>query len=473
MSSVAASQSATITPEKITAIDAFVDDRLTALGMPGAAIALIQDGDIIHAKGFGTVSLGGGTVTADTPFELGSISKSFAATAILLLSEAGKLNLDDPVIEHLHWFRTHQAFRSDQITLRHLLTHRSGLTTYDGNRTHARLDMGPAAMSDAVRTFSRFRLRTDPGDQYQYSNANYLLLGAVVEAVSGQPYEIFIGERILQPLGLANSWAGPAPQGRSDLARPHRYWFGSVAEHQTRPSRVHSAYGGMRASARDLATYLLSFTNDSNALLSPESRADMMTISEPGSEPGYGLGWFVADTGTHKLVYHTGANPGFSTIAGISTDGRFGFVALVNGQSSFTDQNVSSLPAGVADLALDRPIPTVSMPLQIRALRGAVLILPAALVLWLVVIVIRRQRRGFRTLSDLTPLGIFGRVVVPSIAMLLLAYGLYVYLPRLNTVPMSAVNLFSPDIGFMLTLSALLALVIAIVRPILRLKPRP
>ena len=107
-----------VTPEKIAQIDAFVETRLATLGLPGAAIALIEDGQIVHARGFGVTQLGGeDVVTADTPFELGSVSKSFAATAILLLQEDGLLDVDDPVVKHLHNFRTDRAFRSDQITL--------------------------------------------------------------------------------------------------------------------------------------------------------------------------------------------------------------------------------------------------------------------------------------------------------------------------------------------------------------------
>lgn len=473
MGASAIAQSPEATPEKAAQIDAFVEGRLAALGLPGAAVALIQDGEIVHSRGFGVTELDGDVVvTADTPFELGSVSKSFAATAILLLQEDELLSVDDPVVKHLHNFRTHRAFRSDQITLRHLLTHRSGLSTFDGNRTQARFDTSEEALAAAVGTLTSVRLQSDPGDAYAYSNANYLLLGAVIERVSGQSYEDFVAERILQPLGMQNSWAGPTLEGRSAGAAPHRYWFGAVQRQNAKPTRVNMAYGGMRSSANDLAKYLISFSDAERALLSRDSLAEMTTSAAPGETPAYGFGWFIAESEEYKLVFHTGANPGFNTIAGYSPDGDFGFVALVNGQSTFTDQNALSLSAGVADLLLNRPPPPAASPLLIRVARGAVLALPFALLIWVGVVVVRWLRRGFRPVSDLTPMGIAGRVVLPSLFALALAYGLVGILPRLNNAPLSAIHQFSPDMGFVLVASAVIAVIAAIGRLVLRVRPR-
>lgn len=466
-------QTPRITPQKIAEIDAFVETRLATLELPGAAIALIQDGEIVHAKGFGVTKLGGEeAVTPDTPFELGSVSKSFAATAILLLQEDGVLDVDDPVVKHLHNFRTHRAFRSDQITLRHLLTHRSGFSTFDGNRTQARVDTSEDALAEAVRTLTSVKLQSEPGEAYAYSNANYLLLGAVVESVSAQPYEAFVEERILQPLNMQNSWSGPTPAGRSAGAEPHRYWFGSVQRQNAKRTRVNMAYGGMRSSANDLATYLISFVEAERALLSADSLAEMTTASAPGEVPAYGFGWFLAENEAYRLVYHTGANPGFNTIAGYSPDGRFGFVALVNGQSSFTDQNALSLSAGVADLVLGRPPLPAANPLLLRVARAAVIALPFVLLIWIGVVLVRWLRRGFRPLSDLTPTGIAGRVALPSIFALALAYMLIGVAPRLNHAPLSAIHQFSPDMGFVLVASAVIAVIAAIGRLVLRVRPR-
>lgn len=462
-----------VTPEKIAQIDAFVETRLATLGLPGAAIALIEDGQIVHARGFGVTQLGGeDVVTADTPFELGSVSKSFAATAILLLQEDGLLDVDDPVVKHLHNFRTDRAFRSDQITLRHLLTHRSGISTFDGNLTQARSDTAENAVAEAVKTLTSVRLQTEPGEAYAYSNANYLLLGAVIERVSDQSYEGFIQERILQALNMQNSWAGPKPDGRSTGAEPHRYWFGSVQHQNAKPTLVNVAYGGMRSSANDLANYLISFAVADRSILSAESLTQMTTSAAPEEMPAYGYGWFLAENEAFRLVYHTGANPGFSTIAGYSPDGGFGFVALANGQSSFTDENAQSLSAGVADLLFDRSAPPATNPLLIRVARAAVIALPFALLFWIGVVVVRWLRRGFRPLSDLTPTGIAGRVGLPSVFALALAYGLVAVLPRLNHAPMSAIHQFSPDMGFVLVASAVLAVIAAFGRLVLRVRPR-
>ena len=112
-------------------IDAYVQQGMQQLDIPGAAIALFQNGKITHLKGFGTIGSSGSTVTAQTPFQIGSVSKSFAALVVLQLVDEGRLSLDDSVSKYIPYFQTNDKTASDQISVRHLLNHRSGLSMLD------------------------------------------------------------------------------------------------------------------------------------------------------------------------------------------------------------------------------------------------------------------------------------------------------------------------------------------------------
>lgn len=224
VSSVA--RAASFEPDRIAAIDAYVQSELSRADIPGAALVLVEGDRIVHVRGFGRAGPSGAMVTPITPFKLGSVSKSITAVAVAELVEEGKVSFDAPARRYLPWFRVGASGASDRITVRELLTHTSGLPTSAGRRNFADRDASEGALERAVRELSSVRLGHDPGTHFQYSNANYQTLGAIVEAASGLRFSRFVTERIFRPLGMSKSFAGAAAAIPQGAAIGSRYWFG-------------------------------------------------------------------------------------------------------------------------------------------------------------------------------------------------------------------------------------------------------
>ena len=187
----------------IPAIAALIQEQIK-VGEPGAAVAVVQDGVVVHRQGYGLANLEWQIpIQPDTVFRLASITKQFTATAILMLQEQGKLRVDDPLTKFLPTYPT----SGHEIQVHHLLNHTSGIKSYTSiegwfpNKiVH---DMTPQALCDA---FAQIPFDFKPGTQYLYNNSGYHLLGMIIEQVSGVSYAQFMQENIFQPLGMHHSY---------------------------------------------------------------------------------------------------------------------------------------------------------------------------------------------------------------------------------------------------------------------------
>ena len=291
---------------------------------PGVAYAYIENNEI-GAGAHGEVLIGSGEqVTADTPFPLGSISKSFTALATIQRVEAGQIRLDDAINTYLPAFADGPG---ETITLRQLLSHTSGYSTLQGNENRLSPDMGDDVLQRQVERIASWQPANPPGQSWAYSNANYLILGAVIETVTGRSYAEYIETEILDPLGMSRSFVADGST-RPEMVAAHLPWFGgrwAVSGRET--DRLNAPAGGVIASARDVARYLDMMMNQQDDLISAEHKALMM---RPASEvaPFYGLGWYV-DT-TNQTVSHTGLIPGIETLAIMRPAERQAAVVLVN-----------------------------------------------------------------------------------------------------------------------------------------------
>ena len=191
----ASGQPSHFTAERIARIDAYVERSADHLNLPGVAYALIEDGRAVHGSALGRAAPGGVPVSLDTPFELGSVSKSFSAVVLLQLQAEGLVNLDAPVVRYVPAFSTQRRAQSDKITVRHLLSHRSGLSTLDGNRYQHTIYRGDDAPGRAVAKLAKVKLHFEPGEGFTYSNANFALAALVIERGAGQSFEDVLRER--------------------------------------------------------------------------------------------------------------------------------------------------------------------------------------------------------------------------------------------------------------------------------------
>ncbi len=198
--------------DAITLLDLWIEEQRSYHHLPGLAIGVVHDQELVWAKGYGTSDLEtGAPVTPETIFRIGSITKLFTATAIMQLRDAGKLRLDDPVSKHLPWFAVESSFEGEpEITVRHLLTHTSGLpreaafpywTTHDFPTREQVREALPAQQAIFA-----------PASQYKYSNLGMTLLGEIVAAVSGLSWAEYLERHVFAPLGMSDSSAAPGEE---------------------------------------------------------------------------------------------------------------------------------------------------------------------------------------------------------------------------------------------------------------------
>jgi CubicO group peptidase (beta-lactamase class C family) len=189
---------AQLTQETKDAIDKLANETLTSTGVPSASIAVVKDGQVVYVKAYGDSRIDPKTpANSDMRYSIGSISKQFTATAILLLQEQGKVSLDDKVSKFLP-----DLTRANEVTIRQLLSHTSGYQDYWPQDYVMPMMLEPVKAQKILDLWARKPLDFDPGTKWQYSNTNYVIAGLIVEKASGMPMLQFLSERIFVPLGM-------------------------------------------------------------------------------------------------------------------------------------------------------------------------------------------------------------------------------------------------------------------------------
>lgn len=383
------------------AIDAYIEQQMRRLKIPGVSLAIVEGDRIVHLRGFGRARPGGEVPTPQTPFALGSTTKSFTALAVMRLVEAGKVELEAPVQRYLPWFRVADPKASAQMTVRHLLNQTSGMSMLAGTTIClADLDDRPDAAERQARALSTLKLNRPVGASFQYCNLNYNLLGLVIEAASGQSYAEYIQEHILAPLGMSRTYTSQAMAKQNGLAMGHRYWFGFPIAAPDMPFPLSSLpAGGLLSSSEDMARYLIAHLNGgrygkaqvlSSAGIDELHRGVAEQQVMGTSVATYGMGWFVNTVGGTRLVSHGGNVPDFSSFMGLLPEQKKGFVLLTNADHGFpfilmeVGEGVGALLAGQQP----PPIQLGFLPWMMRA-SALIPILQVAGVL----ITLRRLRR--------------------------------------------------------------------------------
>ena len=199
-------------------IDAYFEEQMQRLNIPGASLAIVEGDQIVHMRGFGNARPGGEAPTPQTPFLIGSLTKSVTALAVMQLVEVGKLELDAPIQRYLPWFKVADPQASAQITVRHLLNQTSGLSTASGRIPLADFDDSPNAAERQARVLATLKLSRPVGSAFEYSNSNYNLLGLIIEAASGESYADTIQTHVFAPLKMSHSYTSQAEAKQNDMA---------------------------------------------------------------------------------------------------------------------------------------------------------------------------------------------------------------------------------------------------------------
>ncbi len=213
----------------LAAIDRYIAEEMQRDRVPGVALAIVHNKQIVSLRGYGSDGTGN-PVTAQTGFLLGSMSKSFTALAVMQLVERSQIDLDAAAVSYLPWFRTADASASARITVRHLLNHTSGIATNAPQAASA-----DASLQDHVRALATINLKHAPGTLHEYASPNYLVLGAIIEQVSGQSFADYLQAHIFTPLDMQYSYTDQSRALKNGMARGHRGPRRPGAHHRGRP----------------------------------------------------------------------------------------------------------------------------------------------------------------------------------------------------------------------------------------------
>lgn len=465
-----------------SAVDAYITAEMKAQHIPGLALGIVKDGRILYLKGYGQADPSGGAVTPDTPFVIGSNSKSITALAVLQLVEAGKIDLDAPVQRYIPSFRvvgprssasgmptTEDSSKdvSSSITVRHLLNQTSGLSQSSAYKTVFLTYNGDDALEKSARVYTEgVQLNRPVGQSYEYSNGNYIILGLIVQRVSGQSYESYVKEHIFAPLSMHNSFVSQEEALQHGMAMAHRRWFGfNVAS--TAPytyNRGDLPAGYIISSAEDMSHFLIAQLNGGRygdvSVLSPAGINLMQTEPVPGT---YSMGWFSDEVSDIPVIGHAGGTPGFQSHIWFAPEQRLGVVVLANVLSAidaFPKTEITTtthLASGVISLMANRPLPDQGLGISRMywIVDGVVLLLSVWLALALARVSKRYQRLSQRGIS-----GWFG--LVWRVALVFVLHFIWpgaVLLTAAAGVPLwQVLTIFQPDLIIWLTIMAIVML---------------
>ena len=342
--------------------DARVESVMKASEVPGAAIAIVENGKVTLARGYGVRKLGSAeAVGADTLFQIGSTTKAVTATALALLVEEGKIRWDDRVIDHLPGFRMYDPWVTREITVRDILVHRSGLGRGQGDLMF--VPSTEISRADLVKRIQFLKPATSFRSGFAYDNVLYAVAGQLIEAVSGKTWEQFVEERILQPVGMKSSVTNDVDRlSAPDRAYPH----GRVGELRgIGPQQLFDEKkvalganvgpaGAIAAGANDLARWLAvqlasgQLPGSEQRLFSAESAQAMWqpVVPVPATPfppaladavpqfRGYALGWMVQDYRGHKVIQHGGGTLGFRAVVVLIPEKNTGFAIVNNSEDN-------------------------------------------------------------------------------------------------------------------------------------------
>lgn len=344
-------------PDWAAAFDAQAERGLRELHVPGAAVGVVKDGKVLYARGYGVSDPDQRRqVTAQTLFAMGSVTKSFTALVVASVIDQGKLDWDTPVREYFPWFRLYDPIASQAITLRDMLTHRSGLPRHDFLRFSTYL-----SREELVRRLRYLEPNRSFRDVYQYNNLMYVAAGYLAGLAAGSTWEDLVRERIFAPLGMERSNTSVLDSQQSDnYASPYARGANGLPEKQE--FYVYQKFGvgpngAVNSCVDDMLKYLEMYLQGGVAngrrIVSRQQFDQLLRPVTVADSTGavYSPGWRIDFYRGHRRISHGGAITGFRAAAVLLPDAKTGIVAMINAEENLAQ----ALAATLSDHALGLP----------------------------------------------------------------------------------------------------------------------
>lgn len=326
--------------ERLEKIDPLMTQALQTLRIPGMAVGVVVKGQVVFMKGYGVRTFSDPLpVTENTLFAIGSCTKAFTTFALGQLVDDGLLAWDDPVIQHLPEFRLHDCHATHHLTIRDLVTHRSGLPRHDFAWYNSKF-----SRREILNRLPHLEPTCDLREKFQYNNFMYAVAGLVIEKVSGKTWEEFVDERIFKPLGMNGSnFSVEVSSQADDFASPHTEKNEQIEVIAFRNISNMGPAGSINSSVKDMVKWveiqLAEGDLNGRPLIRKDTLNDMHLVHMPVHAQffedffGYGLGWFTGLHDGHYTVVHGGGIDGFISMVTLYPKEKIGVVVLTNSDS--------------------------------------------------------------------------------------------------------------------------------------------
>jgi CubicO group peptidase (beta-lactamase class C family) len=312
-------------------IDDLVKREMKKSEVPGMSVAVIQNGKVVKLKGYGFANIEHQVrVTPSTIFEIGSIGKMFTASLVMKLVEAGKVKLDESIRTYL----PEAPVAWEKVTVRHMLTHTSGITRDYPQSFDVKKDYTEA---DALKLQSDFPLEFQPGEKWSYSNVAYVMLGYMCSKVSGKPRGDLLAELLFKPAGMTTARIISDSEIVKNRAGGYYRHDDKFQNHPYEsPTSKAEGSAGIYVSLKDMVQWNAAM--DGDKVLSAKIKTQMWTsaVLNDGTKPDYGFGWMVPVINGHKYMGHSGGVPGFSASFRRFPDDKLAVIVLANSNASDT-----------------------------------------------------------------------------------------------------------------------------------------
>ncbi|MDA1904209.1 serine hydrolase [Bacillus cereus] len=459
-----------ITPSKVYAqqkvkvtLDKYIEKFIKEQSIPGASVAIVHNKDIFFTKTWGITGESEKKVTSKTPFAIGSISKSLTALAIVKLIEDKKIKLEDPVQRYLPWFKLKDSQISSTITIQHLLTHTSGISTYEGLLLSDKQSKSSTALKENVMKLSNVKVTAPPGEKYQYSNANYIVLGALIEEVANETYSSYMQKYIFQPLNMNGAAASKETAYEKGYLTGYQSWFGIPRKSVVSYDNTGATYGYITANLEDMIQYIMFLNRPEDPQLLKKENMDLYLspLYKINSEKSYGFGLRTTNINeSETMIWHSGSTPDARAEIFILNKSGWSGVILTNKDHVLEETALSVLKKGIISI-LNGEEP-VDIPKNIPLTQ--IILLIVTLILFIISIMLIKKYKHIKTGKKVIWLFIGSLSLLISIVFIpLLTYS--------TSSPWRTIKIFAPDVALftsiivtLLAVNGLISILIALRR---------
>ncbi len=425
-------------------LDIYIEKFLKEHKIPGASVAIVHNRDVFYTKLWGVTGESEKKITSKTPFAIGSISKSLTGLAIVKLIENKKINLEDSVQQHLPWFKVKDNQSSSNITIQHLLTHSSGMSTYEGLALSDKQSKTTTAIKENVMKLSNVTLTAPPGQKYQYSNANYLVLGALIEEVSKETYSTYMEKQIFQPLRMNGAAANSEDSYKKGYLTGYQSWFGIPRKSTVSYDNGGTPYGYITANLEDMIQFIKFLNHQEHTQFLSKDSMDLYLspLYKIDSAKYYGFGLRTTNiNGNEKMVWHSGSTPDSHAEIFILNETGWGVVILTNKNHVLEEASLPEFKKGIINI-LNGEEP-VDIPNNIPIVQIVMSILIFALFITAIMLIIKYKRKKICKKTTWIFLG--SLFLILSITLIpLLIYS--------TNSPWQTIKMFSADVALLISI---------------------